>query len=109
MPLNIYLVSRPKEKKCSYDQYEKAVIICQDEEMARRIHPNGVSILDINKMQWSHAKVVQVKCEFGFSMDLTHSDTWIEPEEYMDLVVTHIGVANSGAKKGVVLANFVEG
>lgn len=99
--LNIYLVQ--KKDGYGFNEYTHCIVICKDEEMARRMHPNGVSILNLKKMEWSHPN--EDKQHRFFNM--THSDTWVKPEEYKYLVVTKLGTACDTEKQRVVISGYV--
>jgi len=107
MPLNIYKVER--FDKHTWDQYSDFVVVCEDENTARKIHPNGISIVDTEKMDWTNKNQMHIKGECGFPVQIPHSYTWIKPRDFDKLIVSKIGVASKGVKKGIITSSFHAG
>lgn len=85
--LYIYKIERISE--CDYDEYSDAVVIALSEDDAKTIHPN----ININK-------------PFNLA-DHYHTRTWVESLD--DIIVTLIGVAAVGIKRGVISSSFNAG
>jgi hypothetical protein len=110
MALNIYHVERP-EQNASCEEYIDFVVICRDEETARRTHPNGVEIIDPVTMKWvekvprqPNRLIYDLKDGFLIEKypDITH---WVWPEKCKDLLVTRLGVADQGEQEERVVMN----
>ena len=84
MELKIYLISQIKNN--GYDTYDSAVVIAENEEGAKKIHPGG------------HKEVVERKI-----------DSWDGWANLKDIEVEYIGEAKEGSEKGVVVASFNAG
>lgn len=80
--MNLYLVKLPGSH--SYDEYDSFVCCAENENLARRIHP------DNDESAWDDY-------------------TWVKQSETDKLKVTYLGVAEKGIQKGVICASFNAG
>lgn len=104
MALNIYHVDRPS-RPGSYDEYKAFVVICRNKDTAKRIHPDGVSILDPTTRQW----VEKDPSVTGGDWHTPWAGEWLEIEELKDLRVQYIGQAAPHEKERVVIFNYRHG
>lgn len=89
----------------SYDEYEAFVVVCQDEDTARRTHPDGRSILDPTTMTWVDKNTLQSDADALWHPP--HHDLWLNIGELKDLKITHLGMANQDGKEGVVMSHYI--
>jgi len=80
--MNLYLISRPDDGTGGYNEYEGAVVVASDVEDARSIHPGG------------------------YDWDGRENYPWMPRDQ---VVVTYLGGAKKGSKRGVVLSSFNAG
>jgi hypothetical protein len=79
--LKIYLVKRTDH--IEWETYDSFIICCENEEEARKTHPNGKQISFENN------------CE-----------NWISSDDIETLEVTYLGKAERSIKKGIILSSF---
>ena len=87
--MNIYLISQTINN--GYDTYDSAVVVAENEDDARTIHPNGNMKVEI----WG---------EYNTSFL-----SWVTSHEMDHIKVQLIGKAFPTVGKGVVLASFNAG
>jgi len=80
--MNIYRISQDGNTR--YDTYDSAVVVAENEEDARSIHPDGGEF-DPNE-GWP---------------------TWCKQKE--DVKVEYMGIADKSLKRGVILSSFNAG
>ena len=85
MNMNLYLISQDINE--DYDTYDAAVVAAENEDDARKIHPDGISEEEWKGQDWW--------------------DTWVKYTERGKIKVEHIGVTNK--KRGIILASFNAG
>ena len=84
--MKLFLISQ--DSNCHFDTYRSAVVIADNKEEAKRIHPDGLSDISIGEYPDS-------------------SSDWVTNP---DLVTAeYLGEAKEGSKKGVVCADFCAG
>ena len=79
-----------------YDTYDSAIVAADTEEEASMIHPD-------NNCVW-HDDSWYLQCRVGESKG--DGCTWCSPKQ---VIVSDVGVAIRGTKKGVILASFNAG
>ena len=84
--MNIYKIEC--KELHGYDEYDSAVVVCRNEEQARRTHPCGVV--------W---KEDGWKDHGGYKVE----GEWPDPK---DVIVTLVGHAVEGIEQGVIVASF---
>lgn len=82
--MNIFLVERKYTK--GLDIYDSFVVITETEQEARETHP-GWWPTQTPSQDW-------------------REDTWVKHSQIDQLIVTHLGVANPDAEKGIVITSF---
>lgn len=88
--LKLWLIER-KDYKVEYDTYEAAIVVAENENVARNIHPSGKGFLD--------------DLEAGSS----HIDPYSDWVVFDNVKATLIGLAAWGSKRGVLLSSFHAG
>ncbi len=98
--MNIYLVTR--KDKTDWDEYYGCVTVCETEEEARNIHPD-------EKETKSVSQIIAEKNEEKRIQGKNHwvSYDWVDNMD--KIVVTKLGVAGQGIRKGVKIASFKQG
>ncbi len=97
--MKIYLLSQDVVN--GYDTYDSAIVIAENEDEARKIHPNKLVTHVIND-QWMGT------CSDGEEYKNEPYD-WVEYSEIDKISVKYIGEASKEQQKGLVLASFNAG
>ena len=101
--MNIYVLEQ--NVVSSYDTYASAIVIAENEDEARKIHPSPyVTHITNDKWMGTYSGVSNKGDEYDIG-----SSGWVEYNEIDKLKVTHIGKALDNQEKGVVLASFNAG
>ena len=94
----IYLIS--SDKGFEYDTYDSAVVVADNEEKARLIHPDAHSTWghhgELKEMAWAEPGSRYYRGE----------DDWTDPK---NVTVELVGTAKPGTKAGVICASFNAG
>ena len=77
-----------------YDTYSDAVVIAEDEEEAKKIHPNG------------EFNYKEEKTNDEYSKADSNYGTWVK-KEFVD--VEYIGEAKEGSERGIICSSFHAG
>ena len=83
MIMKLYLIERSADDLDEDDTYRAAVVVAESVHDAQFVHPSGTPT-----QQW----------EDGYNWG-----AWIKPS---DVVVTYLGEAKEGTKRGVILSSF---
>lgn len=106
--LNIYLLKQSINNE--YDTFDSAVVIAENEEEARKIHPSGL-VTHINYDE--HMQLTWMGTYIGGDKNgeeyVRYADDWVSYHEIDKIEVTKIGKADDIHKKGVLLASFNAG
>ena len=102
--MSIYLLSQTVNRDCN--TYDSCVVIAEDEESARKMHPNNAV--------WKHFRWVHIETDHEFSHQML-SESWVD--DIKDVTVKMIGMAGgrdfdgkpSLVKPCVVCASFNAG
>ena len=97
--MKIYLLSQ--DIVTGYDTYDSAVVIAENEDEARKIHPNSL-VTHITNGQWMGTYSGGGEYENKFF-------EWVRCSDIDKISVTYIGEADTRQQKGVVLASFNAG
>jgi hypothetical protein len=98
--MNIYLVSQDENK--DYDTFDAMVVVAENEEEARNIHPRE-SYITFNENAHTPA---EAKAKFLEDWEYG-KDSWVDSPS--KVTVQHLGKANTGCNKGIILASFNAG
>ena len=90
--MKIYLISQNVNN--NYDTYDSAVVIAENEEEARKIHPEGTYDYPEESKKSEYKKM---DSDYG---------SWVR-KKYV--IVKYVGEAKEGSEKGVVCASFNAG
>ena len=83
--MKLYLVER---SGVDWDEYDGFVICCENEEIARNTHPEGVLLKDVDKLR---------------------RGSWVSKDEVHKLDVTYLGEACPELEEGVVFTSYNNG
>ena len=97
--MKIYLLSQ--DIVDGYDTYDSAVVIAENENEARKIHPNRL-VTHITNGQW-------MGTYSGGGEYVNKSFEWVRCSDIDKISVKYIGEADTRQQKGVVLASFNAG
>ena len=97
--MKIYLLSQ--DIVDGYDTYDSAVVIAENEDEARKIHPN-ILVTHITNGQW-------MGTYSGGGEYVNKSFEWVRYSDIDKISVKYIGEADTIQQKGVVLASFNAG
>ena len=97
--MKIYLLSQDVVN--GYDTYDSAIVIAENEDEARKIHPNKL-VTHITNEQWmgTYSGGEEYKNELY---------EWVECSDIDKISVKYIGEASKEQQKGLVLASFNAG
>jgi len=87
--MKIYLIDQ--SENTDYDTWDSAVVIAENEEEAKKIHPNGYTIIE------SFDKVKEEDSWYGWTTDINK------------ISATYLGEAKEGSNKGVICSSFNAG
>lgn len=96
--MKIYKVT-PRVYLREYDYFDQIMVIAENENEARTIHPDENVILKDGK--W-------VCEEFGFEEEYDNN-RWIYASEINGLIVEKIGDAEPYLEKGVIMTSYING
>ena len=88
--MKIYTISQ--NVNTEYDTYSDAIVVAENEDEARKIHPDG-------DYDYKEAGTIALKAD-------RENGTWAK-KKYV--IVEYIGEAKEGMKKGVICASFHAG
>jgi hypothetical protein len=92
--MNIYLISQ--DENTEYDTFSDAVVIAENAEMARQIHP---------EIDWGHEMSSNaIWAEYG---DDIRGGSWCSSPEKVKVEL--VGQAMPGAVEGIILTSFHAG
>ena len=97
--MKIYLLSQDIVN--GYDTYDSAVVIAENEDEARKIHPNSL-VTHITNGQWMGTYSGGEEYE-------KESFDWVRCSDIDKISVKYIGEADTIQQKGVVLASYNAG
>ena len=97
--MKIYLLSQDIVN--GYDTYDSAVVIAENEDEARKIHPN-ILVTHITNGQWMGTYSGGEEYE-------KESFDWVRCSDIDKISVKYIGEADTIQQKGVVLASYNAG
>ena len=87
-----------------YDTYDSCVVIAESKEDARKIHPSEY-ITHIKEGKW-----MGTYSQGGeYETENNEHSTWVHFEDIDQIIVTCLGTAKKGIKRGVVIASFHAG
>ena len=97
--MKIYLLSQ--DVVSGYDTYDSAIVIAENEDEARKIHPNNL-VTHVTNDQWmgTYSGGEEYKNELY---------EWVEYSDIDKISVKYIGEASKEQQKGLVLASFNAG
>jgi len=98
MSLKVYLISQTVNH--DYDSYSDAVVIAENEEVAKRIHPRG----HIN-YSWSDK---DNEWQYKYNRDLSAEDEWTTPKDITCILVAEV-VSPTYTAGQVVCASYHAG
>lgn len=101
--MEIYLLEQ--DLNSGYDTYDSVVVIAENEDEARKIHPSSF-VTHIKNSKWMGTYSGGLK--IGGEYEQLSSD-WVKFDQIEQIKVTHIGTATEEQKKGVLLASFNAG
>ena len=101
--MKIYLLSQDVVN--GYDTYDSAVVIAENEDEARKIHPSGF-VTHVTNDQWmgTYSGGGRVGEEYE-----NESSDWVRYSDIDKISVKYIGEASKEQGKGLVLASFNAG
>lgn len=94
--MKIYLLSQDVVN--DYDTYDSAIVIAENEDEARKIHPNKL-VTHVTKNQW-------MGTYSGGEEYKNEPYDWVEYSDINKISVKYIGEAGKEQQKGLVLASF---
>src|SRR5437773_2703512 len=98
--MNLYLVTRHDD--WSFDDYESFVVCCNDEETARKTHPESL-IYEEKTSLW------YLLNDDGDRYYIPDRPGWIKGKYINNLKVEHIGIANENITPGILIRNYHAG
>lgn len=101
--MEIYLLEQDLNNE--YDTYDSAVVIAENEDEARKIHPSSF-VTHITNDKWMGTLTGGPNIGGEYE---ERSNDWVRFDQIKQIMVTHIGKANEEQKKGVLLASFNAG
>ena len=97
--MKIYLLSQ--DFVSGYDTYDSAIVIAENEDEARKIHPNEY-VTHVTNEQW-------MGTYSGGGEYKNEPDDWVKYSDIDKISVKYIGEASKEQQKGLVLASFNAG
>lgn len=97
--MKIFLISQGDLD--AYDYYDSAVVVAEDVDDARTIHPSG-SLVYGKDGKWMSKDINEKEYVY-------ERDAWVRFEDINLLDVVYIGEASAEQKRGVVLDSFNAG
>lgn len=105
--MNIYLLEQ--DINTEYDTYDSCVVIAENEDSARNIHPSSfVTHVTDGKWMGSYSEHCADVTLRGKEYEQDESG-WVEYSRINEIRVTQIGIALEGKSQGVVCASFNAG
>jgi len=95
--MKIYLLKQDIDT--DYDTYGSAVVIAENEDEARKIHPSEyVTHFKNNKWMGTYTDGEEYEIEDSFG--------WVLPSEIKEIEVIYLGEAEPSQKKGLIIASL---
>ena len=101
--MEIYLLEQDLNN--GYDIYDSVVVIAENEDEARKIHPSSF-VTHITNDKWMGTYSGGSNIGGEYEQD---SYDWVRFDQIDQIKVTHIGTATEEQEKGVLLASFNAG
>jgi len=101
--MEIFLLKQ--EINRDYGTYNSVVVIAENEEEARKIHPSRF-VTHVSNNEWMGTFSMGQNKGVEYR---TWDNKWVRFDQIGELIVTHVGTATAEQKKGVLLSSFNAG